>query len=101
MFTATGIVCARGDRSAIRETFGQWKFASLNWSKPKRIDVPTLTTKERLHLQELLPCHQNAGRILRQRLGYLIDNTKAKTEARLKQYELLHRYYPYVMRAVP
>jgi hypothetical protein len=101
MFTATGIVCARSEKSAIRDKFRPWRFASLNWARPKRIDVPTLTTKERLHLQNLLPCARDAGSVLRRRLGYLIDDGRAKSESRLKQYELFHRYYPYVMRGVP
>lgn len=101
MLTVTGIVCARSERIAVRENFQKWSLSSLNWAKPKRIDVPTLTTKERLLLQEFLPCQRYSGRMLRRKLGYLIDDTKAKTESRLKQYEQFHRYYPYVMRAVP
>lgn len=101
MFTATGLVCARAEQAAVCEKFKRWKFAALDWSEPKRINVPTLTTKERLHLQNLLPCPKGTGRALRRRLGYLIDDTEAKTEAQLVQYELFHRYYPYVMRAVP
>lgn len=101
MFTATGLVCARSEQAAIVERFKRWKFAVLNWSRPKRINVPTLTTKERLHLQELLPCTKNTGRVLRQRMGYLIEPTEGETESQMVQYELYHRYYPYVMRAVP
>ncbi len=101
MFTSTGVVCARDEKDAAREMFQNWKFASLHWAKPKRIDVPTLTTKERLLLQEFLPCESRAGRMLRGKLGYLIDDTRAKTDAKLRQYAQFHRYYPYVMRAVP
>jgi len=101
MFTATGLICARSEQVAISDKFKRWKFASLNWSSPKRINVPTLTTKERLHLQELLPCTKDTGRVLRQRMGYLIEPTEAETESQMVQYELYHRYYPYVMRAVP
>ncbi|MGH7814650.1 MAG: O-methyltransferase [Candidatus Binataceae bacterium] len=101
MFTATGIVCTRSEQSKLCDKFKRWKFAALDWSAPKRIDVPTLTTKERLHLQSLLPTPSGTGQRLRRRLGYLIDNGKAKTESQLVQYEIFHRYYPYVMRAVP
>jgi hypothetical protein len=44
---------------------------------------------------------RRAGVTLRRALGYLIDDTRPKTESRLKQYAQFHRYYPYVMRAVP
>jgi len=65
MFTATGIVCKREEKQNVRQLYRTWPFASLNWSRPKRIDVPTLTTKERLALQQLLPCRRRAGVTLR------------------------------------
>lgn len=101
MFTASGIVCERKQRDVVRQTYRDWSFASLNWAQPKRIDVPTLTTKERLSLQELLPRRRRSGSVLRRALGYLIDDNKPKTEATLRQYAIFHRYYPYIMRAVP
>lgn len=101
MFTFTGVVCARNEQTEICDKFKSWKFAALDWSEPRRINVPTLTTKERLHLQELLPCPNHTGRILRQKMGYLIEPTASESESQMVQYELFHRYYPYVMRAVP
>ena len=65
------------------------------------IDVPTLSTKERLHLQDRLPLNLNAGRVLRRALGYLIDKDVRRTEAKLKQYADFHRYFPYFMKAIP
>lgn len=102
IFTLTGIVCQRGEENSIKKEFQRWQFANLNWSMPKRIDVPVLTTKERLHLQSYLPCEGNAGRVLREELGYLIDDgDKKTTESKLKQYAEFHRYAPYFMRAIP
>lgn len=101
MFTATGLICERTRQNTIRNAFAGWKFAALDWADPVRIDVPILTTKERLHLQKHMPRGGNCGRVLRQRLGYLIDKTEEKTESQLAQYERFHRYYPYVMRALP
>jgi hypothetical protein len=101
MFTLTGIVCRRDAVAETKKAFHDLHFSNLSWEKPKRIDVPVLSTKERLHLQNLLPCRQRAGKTLHQALGYLVDEDRARTEAKLKQYADFHRFYPYFMKAVP
>jgi len=101
MFTLTGIVCQRTERKAVREHFRNWPFANLNWNRPKRIDVPFLSTKERLHLQRHLPCTRNAGQRLLKTLGYAIDADKRKSASKLKQYADFHRYFPHFVKAIP
>jgi len=100
MFTLTGVVCFRTEEIEVRRVFEGWEFANLDWQKPKRIDVPMLSIKERLHLQHRLP-RKNAGRVLRRALGYLIDKDVRSTEFRLSQYAAFHRQFPYFMKAVP
>jgi hypothetical protein len=73
----------------------------LNWGKPQRIDVPFLSTKERLALQKYLPCEEDAGRKLLKILGYSIDDDRTKAAAKMKQYAEFYRYYPYFVRALP
>jgi hypothetical protein len=101
MFTLTGIVCLRTEEAKVKAAFRTWHLRNLSWSKPRMIDVPTLSTKERLHLQRRLPCYSRSGRILRRALGYLIDDDVQRTEAKLKQYADFHRYFPYFMKAIP
>jgi hypothetical protein len=101
MFTLTGVVCRRDAAAEIRKVFQDLHFRNLTWAKPTLINVPVLSTQERLHLQKFLPCPSSAGRTLREALGYLIDKDRESTEAKLKQYADFHRYYPYFMRAVP
>jgi hypothetical protein len=101
MFTLTGIVCLRKELAKIKGLFQGWKFANVSWARPKRIDVPILSTKERLHLQNKLPCTSNGGKILRRALGYLIDESWEITEGKLQQYADFHRYSPYFMKAIP
>jgi len=101
MFTLTGIVCLRDEKVKVNEAFNGWEFANLTWAKPKLINVPILSTKERLHLQHCLPCMTSAGNTLRAKLGYLIDDDIPKTEAALEQYAVFHRYSPYFMRTIP
>ena len=104
MLTLTGIVCSREDKSEVREEFDGWSFANLDWSEPKEIDVPILSTKERLCLQDRLPCDGNTGETLFEALGYGLEKGeegKERTKRQLKQYADFHRYYPHFIRATP
>ncbi len=103
MFTFTGIVCSIDESAKYRQHFCKWAFANLDWSRPRNIDVPFLSTKERLHLQQFLPCNgrRNKGRYLHKQLGYSIDNDASKSAEKLSQYAEFHRYYPYLVKATP
>ena len=104
MLTLTGMVCSREDKSVVRKAFDGWPFANLDWSEPKEIDVPILSTKERLCLQDRLPCDGNAGETLFEALGYELEEGeegKERTKRQLEQYAEFHRYYPYFIRAAP
>jgi len=101
IFTLTGIVCQRSELKGVRALFSKWRFANLNWARPKRIDVPFLSTKERLHLQKHLPCGRDAGRRLLRVLRYNIDDDRRTAISKMKQYADFYRYFPYFMKAVP
>ena len=101
IFTLTGIVCSRTDEASIRKLFREWRFVNFNWGAPAPINVPNLSTKERLHLQRHLPSAGNAGKALRRALGYLIDGNRSQTELQLQQYADFHRYFPYFIKAIP
>jgi hypothetical protein len=101
MFTLTGIVCLRSQVVRFKKLFKSWQFANLEWGAPTEINVPNLSTKERLHLQRHLPRGKNAGKALRQSLGYLINEDQAQTEIQLQQYADFHRYFPYFIKAIP
>lgn len=101
MATVTGIVCLRTDAAAFRNLYRTWPYANLQWRTPKRIDVPILSTKERLHLAKHLPCVGTARRKFVNVLGYLIDKDRPSSEVKMKQYADFHRYFPYFVRAVP
>jgi hypothetical protein len=101
MFTLTGVVCRRVEEKDFRKVLKKWPFANPNWNEPIRINVPSLSTKERLHLQRHLPCSANAGKFLRRSLGYLIDKNTEQTEIQLQQYAAFHRYSPYFIKAIP
>ena len=100
MFTLTGIVAGKGNNSLfVREKFSSWEFASLKWAKPKEINLPQLSTKERLLLQEHLPCDR--PKVLGKTLGYRLAGTNATSSKMLEQYARFHRYFPFFMKGIP
>ena len=101
IFTLTGIVCQRTELKVVRSRFSNWDFANMNWARPKRIDVPFLSTKERLHLQKHLPCRRDAGRRLLRVLRYYIDDDRSTAVAKMKQYADFYSYFPYFIRGIP
>lgn len=102
MFTLTGVIWPRDDLSSIDNAFSDWEFANLTWDNiPRRIDIPDLSTKERLHLQGFLPCDTERGATLRNELGHLIEEDIRMTEDALEQYAAFHRYFPYFLRGTP
>ena len=101
MLTVTGVLLSRKDSDATVQLFSGWQFANVDWREPRLIDLPTLTTKERLHLQCHLPCAHDGGRVLREVLGYQTGENAAQTERQLSQYAEYHRYSPYFVRSVP
>ena len=92
MLSVTGIVCNKNKVPKICKWFKNWAFVNLTWEAPRKIDVPTLSIKERLHLEEHMPTGDPTGRVLSEVLDYGIDNEK------LKQYEEYYQYYPYFAR---
>ena len=100
MFTLTGVVCRGDERGELERAFDGWELANMEWQPPMRIKVPPLSTKERLHLQPLLPATRPEITLLR-RLGYLIDDDLEETKEALKQYATFDRYEPYFLKGVP
>ena len=99
MLTLTGVVCEGSRENKLRETFADWKFADLTWGPPMLIDVPVLSTKERLRLQPLLP--EMSAHELCDELGYMIGCDKDDTKKKMEQYASFHRQVPYFLRGVP
>ena len=95
MLSITGIICNKNEVSKIRQWFKNW---NLDWAAPRRIDVPILSTKERLHLEKYLPTKKRTGLSLSRALGYRIDNSDSQHLEQLEQYEEFYQYYPYFAR---
>lgn len=100
VFSITGVVVKKEDVENSKAIFGDLEFVNLDWAPPKEINLPFLSTKERLHIQKLLPCRDaNIGTRLRAALGY--DTDSRDTVKKLSQYAEFHGFYPYFMKATP
>ena len=101
ILTLTGVVCSRECVSSLKSSLIDWEFANLDWGDPMSIDMPALSSKERLHLQRHLPLGFSAGEELRDALGYAINPDESRGHCQLNQYASFHRYYPHFIRATP
>lgn len=91
------LTCALIDKAAetdflSRSDLATFEFATLNWDKFQTIDVPYLSIKEKLHLDERL--FSNPARTVEVR----VDEDEAVSAAMIDQYGKLYRYYPHYHR---
>jgi hypothetical protein len=98
MYSLTGVVCRDAAARDYRSRFASWRLRNLRWAKPKRIDVPILSVKERIFLERHLPAKSATGKGLRRSLGYNIDDGVPASHRQLQQYATFFRYYPYFAR---
>jgi hypothetical protein len=104
MLSLTGIFCERDDRERVLEHFRTYyEFFGDADSQIDEIDVPFLTTKERLSLEGILPNPRCDGQMCVQKLGYLIEGNASDAESvrKMGHYEKYYRLYPYFGKLVP
>ena len=97
MLTATGILGTRSEIANILTVskLATWVFSRLTWTDPVRIQVPELTLKERIFINQWLPKLANSVPTVQKRLGFFLDETAAKSEEKLRNYVLFQRHYPF------
>lgn len=97
MLSFTGIFCLAEHWDETAAYFAGEGYLAGKAIHVEPINVPALTTKERLHLEGLLPTKKRDGRVCQDTLKYLIEGERSERESvyRLEQYERYHRFYPY------
>lgn len=104
MLSMTGLICLLDERDSLAQHFhDHFVFYSADVNTVDEIDVPNLTTKERLHLEEMLPTEDTAGEACFGKLRYLIEGDESESVSRRKmeQFERYYRLYPYFGKIVP
>lgn len=104
MLSLTGMICLDSDCKSLSEHFREHcTFYTSRIDELDVIDVPNLTTKERLHLEAILPTKRFSGDESVSHLGYLIegDNSEDKSRLKMQQFEKYYRLYPYFGKILP
>jgi len=99
MLSATGICFDPEQRDEWLAPFQNYKFLFDETKNDiQKIDVPILSIKERLLLEEYLPCKykksEDIGRFLASILSYPLGKSKTRNQTQLALYNDLRNYYP-------
>ena len=97
MLTLTGIV---GKRPSLENVVANpdlvdWKFTRFNYDNPVVIEVPELTLKERIHVNQLLPKHEDNIPFIHRKLGFQVDQKLEESERKIRNYVFFQRHYPH------
>jgi hypothetical protein len=106
MLTFTGIVLPKGKATAfLRDSgIGTWDLATTRWgddgTDPIPIQIPELSLRERLFVDQQLP-KRGTPRTIMRKLGFRIaSGSDEKTLAALGSYRQFYRYFPYFSKMV-
>jgi hypothetical protein len=98
MLTVTGIILERNEKQGFLDqtNIDKWELSNIDWKPPRRINVPDLTIKERLHIDSRLP--NSEAKTIQDELGFLFDEKKSASLEMLETYVLFYRQSPYFSR---
>ena len=100
MLSVTGIVCYRNEMDNLKEKLKSISCVNFEWNEPTEINIPALSIKERLLLENRLPVEsgKDVGEELSSCLGYMIDNSEKQSRKQLEHYAEYCRFYPNFIR---
>lgn len=100
MVSVTGVICEEKDSDRIAEGIKE-ECSYINDKVVDIIDIPSLTLKERFHIEACLPNTKKDGAAIAAKLGYMIGNDEEDNLRKCEQYEKYYPYYPYFNKIVP
>ena len=109
MLTLTGVILDANNEDEIRDfltktRLAYWPYSNLDWSAPTEISVPSLSAKERMTIDAMLPVNpendQTVAQILEETLGFVPTSSDelAKGREYLENYARYYRAYPFFSR---
>jgi hypothetical protein len=98
MLTVTGVILPPGKRADFLNatSLRRWPYLLKPDEKPTRIDMPSLSARERLFLDRLLPKTRPAT--VARRIPYKMGSSSASATDTIKSYKDFYRHYPYFSR---
>lgn len=96
MLTVTGIL---GETQEVKRVvnaarISDWHFAAKS-NRPREINVPDLTPKERIHINQMLPRCQEKPELITRKLRFQLDPDPDVDRKKLSQYVDFYRHYPH------
>lgn len=100
MLTVTGIILELNEKQGFldKTNIEKWELSNIDWKPPRRINVPDLTIKERLHIDSRLP--NSEAKTIQDELGFFFDLKESVSLEMLETYVLFYRQSPYFSRIV-
>ena len=102
MFSLTGVICdEETDHKKLFKKIHK-RCSDINGDNCiDVIDIPSLTLKERMHLESCLPRANNDGKVVARKLKYMIEKRVGDNLLKCQQYEKYYRYYPHFNKIIP
>jgi len=101
MLSFTGIIIPKNEKREFinKCKLRKWEFCSKGWSDIHRIDIPYLTLRERLFLDQFLP--KWSPKVINKKLKFTFEGSSERTMELLAQYKRFYRFYPHFHNIVP
>lgn len=101
MISVTGMRIRNVERSRLHQSLADWRhYCNPKSDRPTPIDLPFLSIKERLRLEQYLPIVTNTGKSLAKALGYRIEGGEEANLKQFQQYAEFYNEYPHFVKAV-
>ncbi|EKN5020791.1 O-methyltransferase [Yersinia enterocolitica] len=102
MLTASGIVLNNNqdtiDQFFINSRLENWKFMNKEWSEPKSINIPSMSIKERMIIEAMLP-NTDADKI-RDKLGFFIGDKESESKRLMNNFIEYYKVMPWYSKVV-
>jgi len=100
MLTLTGILLDKNEVKDFMDntTIGKWSLAIKEWGPPEKINVPTLTLREKMFIDSCLP--NSTPFEIHDLINFAFDKNPRKSLEMLENYVKYYRYYTYFSKIV-
>lgn len=96
MLVITGLLAPKADCEAAIESSGlnAWPYLPQNWADVRTINMPELTIKERIHINQLLPREAGNAQQIQNVLGFHVDELPDISLDKIRNYTEFYRHFP-------
>lgn len=96
MLVVTGLLAPKVDCEAVVSEGGldDWPYYSKNWADIRFINMPELTIKERIHINQLLPREAGNAQQIQNALGFQVDELPDLSLDKIRNYTEFYRHFP-------